>query len=186
VEDQTRLPCPTPQNPYSDTHGRRMVPTYIDSPMDPFLAPMDRPKRSYPWPRPHKPTPLLHVSYVSKWNFCTRNVTKSWPAIQIYSWATLRRNLLSSLTSRWRLTCKIGSTYGSHSSYPASTQQKTYQSMEFEPCPRTFCPPPLPLFRRHRTARPRIRERRALPQPAYRSRSLRSFFAPNPRPSSSP
>jgi hypothetical protein len=36
--------------------------------------------------------------------------------------------------------------------------------------------------RAHRTARPRIRDRLALPQPAFRFRSLRSFFAIQPRP----
>ena len=36
--------------------------------------------------------------------------------------------------------------------------------------------------RSHRTARPRIRQQRALPQPSYRFRSLRSFFALQPDP----
>jgi hypothetical protein len=36
----------------------------------------------------------------------------------------------------------------------------------------------------HRTARSRIRDLPALPQPAFRFCSLRSFFAPQPRPSS--
>jgi hypothetical protein len=40
-----------------------------------------------------------------------------------------------------------------------------------------------PNQRAHRKARPKQRERRPLPTPTFRFRSLRSFFGPNPPPS---